>query len=114
MNDVILKIGVELLWTNNALNSAFSAQTVNVDTTKFSKFYILTSYKNEGKNYYCNEVLNVKGIKQIIATIMGVENRRFCVVTESGIIFESGSYISNTGFITDDANAVPSFIYGSY
>lgn len=114
MNDVILKIGIELLWTNNALNSAFSAQTVNVDTTKFSKFYILTSYKNDGKYYYCNEVLNVKGIKQIIATIMGVENRRFCVVTESGIIFESGSYISNTGFITDDANAVPSFIYGSY
>jgi hypothetical protein len=106
-------LGIELLWSNPNQNSEFSAQTINIDTSKYSRFLVLASYYT-ATEYTTNELLNVKGITQNITTNVTGINKRTATVNDNGIAFGKGVFIVNNSWADSNANTVPKFIYGVY
>lgn len=113
------KIGIELLWTNPNQTSKFPSQTVEIDTSKHSMFIVLTGYYSDSNNHTSNIVLNIKNITQLMTSPMNTLTRRDAEVTDDGINFTTGYYISgnslNAGSWTaDEGRIVPKYIYGVY
>lgn len=107
------KFGIELLWSNPKPNSYFSAQTVAVDTSKYSKFYVLSSHYDSA-NHLTNVILNVKNVVQTCIDMRSSTVKRHATVINSGIKFDDGYYIGNGSWVKDIASVVPKYIYGEY
>ena len=107
------KFGIELLWSNPNPNSHFSVQTVAVDTSKYSKFYVLSSHYDSA-NHLTNVILNVKNVVQTCIDMRPYTVKRHTTVTNNGINFDDGYYLANGSWVKDVASVVPKYIYGEY
>lgn len=106
--------GAELLWTNPAPNSDFSAQKINIDLTEYE--WVLIQYKDwNGATVLLGTVLN-KGTTGYVLFNNELSNitsnllryREITEISNSGIAFNSGK--QNSG--TFDSIILPQKIYG--
>lgn len=106
-----------LLWTNTSPKVAFAEQTINIDTTKYRIFFVVTAY-DVGSNYTSvNIIVNTKDafigeLKQLISVLYNQDRvNRYLTINENGIVCSSGYNMVN---LSDELYAIPLYIYGCY
>lgn len=105
-----------LLWTNENPESNFPAQTINVDTSKYRMFFIVTAYSINSGFTFVNVIVNTgdvstRELTQVISTMVNDHRvHRNVTINDSGITF-SGNY-TNLGTYSE-TYTIPLYIYGS-
>lgn len=107
--------GADLLWTNTTATSNFSAQTVELDLTKY-KFVIVFTPSGTGTG----AIAEVGGASSQLAhissssnTALGtVSNVRAFTATTGGVVFSDNVSAYVGARATQNANCIPMKIYG--
>ena len=108
------RVGVtfELLWTNPDTASSFSAQTVDLDLTKydgaFITFLAVKNNLNQQSTMICPKSASWASVLFTVVPNSTTARTRNVYVKDAGVQFASG-YGDGT---SDDGNAVPYKIYG--
>lgn len=119
-NEQNKNLGMDLLWTNDNVSSAFSSQTLNLDLSKYRLVMIITKFINssslERRNYkYFTDYMPV-GITANIGGTCDLMAYRKITVNTNRIVFESGktvsSWNSNNSDSANNEYAIPFKIYG--
>ena len=114
------RLNSELLWTNASPTSAFSAQTINLDMSKYSTI-IICFRQSSGSNFtrtltcVCANVSSSVQQFQVFGWINGIIRTRFVDVNDSKVYFGVGSNYNTYGngtSITDNTVVIPTKIYG--
>lgn len=106
-----------LLWTNENPKVAFPEQTINIDTNKYSMFFIVTAYEVSSNYSSVNIIVNTKDdfiaeLKQLTSVLYNNDRvYRYLTITETGIVCSSGY---NGADSTNERYAIPLYIYGSF
>lgn len=110
---------VDLLWENPTPTSAFSAQTINVDTSGYEMLYVMFLTATDYTYLNVSAILNNSFVeKQVLMSGAGMTQvRRNLSITDAGIVFENGFFSKNSasGTISNGNGtkyAVPYRIYG--
>ena len=104
---------VNLLWTDANVDSAFSAQTVTLDTTGY-KFFIAVFHGWAGqKNWVVSKLLQYGD--NWLEHVRETSSRRFVTVNDNSVVFRDCSrfltYGNTTGTV-ENKNLIPVKIYG--
>lgn len=103
---------MDLLWTNPSPSSAFSAQTVSLDLSKYDLFIIRTTPHKTVSEYF--DCLVIKNVATRIYGYRTNLTTREVLITDTGATFGTGKLASTyNSSITDSAdNSIPIEIYG--
>lgn len=101
---------MDLLWTNANPESAFTAQTINLDLSEY-KLFLFAKYADTSNSYLCLDVL-LKGFN-IKSFLVAYSNGsllyyRSIVITDSNITIGD----ANVGFDVNNIGYIPYQIYG--
>lgn len=101
---------LDLLWTNASPTSAFDAQTISLDLSKYSMVYIVTRRKNDNNNLHGSKIIKKGESGQIFTYLFsaGLSYREVSKVSDSGVIFNGGVYQE----INNSEYGIPIYIYG--
>lgn len=113
VNTVKVGLDMDLLWTNSAPTSSFSAQTVSVDLTDYKIAIIVSKVTKTGAFYTTNYI--VVGSTNTIVFPMDYIYFRDATVSTTGVTFGGGKRSNTYGASTptsDDNDIIPYQIYG--
>ena len=103
---------MDLLWTNSAPTSSFSAQTIALDLTSYKMVYIEARWATDDAGTV-SSIARVGYGNYLFAFYNAKQSRRFDVTT-SGVEFMACVYGSTatTAMSTDNSHSIPERIYG--
>ena len=110
----LLEIGLSAkvkLWENESIDSAFNAQTIYLDLSKYDGVEIVF-YADKSTNVYLNTGLIPKGLNSVLnytTAEVGYRLRREFIAQSSGVVFKAGT---NTGSVPGSEVCIPYQIYG--
>ena len=104
---------MELLWTNSAPTSSFSAQTVQLDLTNYGMVAIMVEESTSYSDYLTTYYVPVGAKKYEILQSFSNLRYRYVNVTSAGVGFEAGNKYATYGTkSTDNSLLIPYQIYG--
>ena len=110
---------ITLLWENPSPTTTFAAQTINLDLSGYEMMYVLHMAATDYQYLSITPLINDPDIgEQHIMSYAGTTiSERGASVTDSGIVFTSGTYIksSSSGTLSNGTGtgyAIPYRIYG--
>ena len=106
---------MDLLWTNASLTSAFNAQTISLDFSKYKAIILVTKYGTYHDWYY-TDIITEKEKEILIQGLFNSEDgRRLVVLYNNKLQIGGGEYRSTYTSVYDkqsDDYIIPYRIYG--